>query len=91
MYVNEQMTTREEKKKKKALNELRASTMPIYTLNLKHRSQKKNIKKNDYRLPVSVTKDWKESTPVLIRKSKRCEVADGICSNLQIALVRNSL
>ncbi len=41
MYVNEQMTTREEKKKEKALNELRASTMPIYTLNLKHRSQKK--------------------------------------------------
>jgi hypothetical protein len=52
MYVNEQMTTRE--KKEKALNELRAFTMPIYTLNLKHRSEKK---KNDYRLPVSVTKD----------------------------------
>ncbi len=54
MYVNEQMTTREEEEK--ALNELSALTMPIYTLNLKHRSQKKK-KKNDYRLPVSVTKD----------------------------------
>jgi len=42
MYVNEQMTTREEEEK--ALNELSALTMPIYTLNLKHRSQKKKRK-----------------------------------------------
>ncbi len=57
MYVNEQMT-RQEREREKALNELRASTMPIYPLNLKHRSEKK--KKNDYRLPVSVRKNWKE-------------------------------
>jgi hypothetical protein len=43
MYVNEQMTTREEEEK--ALNELSALTMPIYTLNLKHRSQKKKEKR----------------------------------------------
>jgi hypothetical protein len=89
MYVNEQMTTRE---KEKALNELRALIMPIYTINLKHRSQKR---KTIIGFPcrsqrIEKTKK-KESTPVLIRKGKRCEVADGVCSNLQIALVRNSL
>jgi len=89
MYVNEQMTTRE---KEKALNELRALTMPIYTINLKHRSQKrKRLSASRVGHKRLKRQKKKESTPVLIRKGKRCEVADGVCSNLQIALVRNSL
>jgi hypothetical protein len=52
MYVNEQMTTREKKKKKsfkwiKSLNDVH-----IYTLNLKHRSQNKK-KKEEKRLSAS--------------------------------------
>jgi hypothetical protein len=69
MHVNEQMITIE----KKALNELRALTIRAYTSITKKR-------KTIIGFPCRSQRN--HTCP---KKKKRCEVADGICSNLQIA------
>lgn len=98
---NQLSTRRENEKRKKALNELKASIIHLSSpLNVQNIDHEKN---NDYRLPVSVTKKlkrkrintcletMKKTSSTRRRRSNRCEVADGRCSNLQIVFAHHSL